>query len=187
MDYPWRKLQLAELARPSSLAAIPNWNKTAAGFAADRGAAQVQEQQTANLEQRRTDTLNEKSRQFNLDIGEKDRQFNQDIGEKNRQLEMKLADDRRYMDDWEKQNKWATAIGVMNLATQGVSALDQAKKLDAQQALQKRLADLYQQQVDMTKQYTLQDLANIRKRFPAVQRPDVSLYDVRSDNAGLRL
>jgi hypothetical protein len=142
MNYPWRKLQLAELARPSSLAAIPNWEKTAAGFAADRGAAQVQEQQTANQEQQRTDILSEKSRQ----------------------QESKLADHRRYMDDWEKQNKWATAIGVMNLAAQGVSAWDQTKKLDAQQANQQKLMDLEQEKVD------LQRIAieNDRKRLQPV-------------------
>ena len=164
MDYPWRKLQLSELARPSSMAAIPNWNKTASGFAADRGTAQVQEHQAANLERERTDTLSEKSRQFNLNLGEKDRQFNLNLGEKDRQLEGKLADHRRYMDDWEKQNKWATAIGEMNLAAQGVSAWDQTKKLDAQQANQQRLYDLEQEKVDLQKIA----IENDRKRLQPV-------------------
>lgn len=181
-----RQLRQAAAA-PSSVRATPDLETAATAYMAGLAASQ----QTADAQAKKTDlqeaNLAEKARQFSATLAEKARQFDSTIQKEDREFASKLADQRKYMDDWEQQNKWATAIGVMNLAAQGVSSWDQTKKLEAQQSKQQQLIDLTQQQVDMTKRYNLQDLANIRKQYPGKSAPDVSLYDRRTNEANLRL
>lgn len=175
------------MAAPSSVRATPDLETAATAYMAGLAASQ----QTADAQAKKTDlqeaNLVEKARQFSATLAEKARQFDSTTQKEDREFASKLADQRKYMDDWEQQNKWATAIGVMNLAAQGVSSWDQTKKLEAQQSKQQQLIDLTQQQVDMTKRYNLQDLANMRKQYPGNQRPDVSLYDRRTNENNLRL
>lgn len=55
-----------------------------------------------------------------------------ELAEKSRQFDAGLAQARDYMDQWEKQNKWATVIGVGNLAAQGLGMYAQDKSIKAQ-------------------------------------------------------
>lgn len=149
------------LAAPSSVRATPDLETAAAAYMAGRAASQreaqaqalktgLQEAGLAEKARQFSATTAEKARQYDATEGEKSRQFNATTQQKDTEFASKLADQRKYMDDWEKQNKWATAIGVMNLATQGVSSWDQNKKMEAQQAIQKKLIDLQSEQINLS-------------------------------------
>jgi hypothetical protein len=138
------------LAAPSSVSATPDLETAAAAYMAGRAASQREAQAQALKTGLQEAGLAEKARQFSATTAEKGRQFDATSQQKDTEFAGKLADQRKYMDDWEKQNKWATAIGVMNLATQGVSSWDQNKKMEEQQAIQKKLIDLNQQQLKAT-------------------------------------
>lgn len=163
------------LAAPSSVSATPDLETAAAAYMAGRAASQREAQaqalktglQEAGLAEKARQfgaTTAEKGRQFGATEGEKSRQFNATSQQKDTEFASKLADQRKYMDDWEKQNKWATAIGVMNLATQGVSSWDQNKKMEGQQAIQKKLIDLQSEQVNLS-QIALDEARKKAKKF----------------------
>jgi len=149
-DILYRRAQLRALAQPSSVRANPDLETAAAEFAAGQGATQASPAEQAGLERRRTAALSER-----------DRQFDARISERERQLDAGLDELDRYMDTWEKQNKWATALGVMNLATQGVSAWSQDQALERQEAMRLKQQETMDQ---MVKQTQLANLAQ-QKRF----------------------
>jgi len=118
---------LRKLSAPVSVAALPQLSETAAAYAADRAKAQADDLATARTVQYQSDVLAQKDRQFYA----------------------QLAEHQRYMADWEKQNKWATAIGVMNLAAQGAAAWDLTQKQKQQEALQLKLIAQDQKRLEM--------------------------------------
>lgn len=146
-DILYRRAQLRALAAPSSVRAIPDLESAAAEFSAGQAATQAAAAEQRGIERQREDVLTERGRQFDSRLTERDREF-----------AAQIADHQRYMDIWEKQNRWATALGVMNLAAQGLSAWDQSKAQDRQ-------ADaVLKQQETLEKMLSLSRIANTEQR-----------------------
>lgn len=59
---------------------------------------------------------------------------NKKLAERSRQSDIEMARAKDYLSTWKSQNKWATVIGVGNLALTGMGAIAQTKSLARQEA-----------------------------------------------------
>lgn len=103
--YNYRKAVLHEMAAPSSVAAIPDVTDATASHAAAVGSAAAQ---AAALKA--------------------------DVAYGENRLAQKLDLDRRMLDTWGQNNKWATAIATANLGIQAMGIPAAQKTLERQQA-----------------------------------------------------
>lgn len=122
--YDYRRAILHEQAAPSSVAAVPNLADITQQYAAAQGRIAAQSQALKSDVGFSEKKLSEQSRQFTTKLTESDRQFT-----------TKLDMDRQMLENWGKQNKWATAIAIANLGLQGLAIPAQAKTREKQDAI----------------------------------------------------
>ena len=144
--YNYRRAVLHEEAAPSSMAATPNLAEIAGEYAAGQARIAVQDEALKSdvafagkklTEQGRQTTgkLAEQGRQFKGNLAEQGRQFTGKLTEQDRQFQDKLDMDRKMLDTWATQNRWATTIAIANLGIQGLAIPAQIKKQDRQDAI----------------------------------------------------
>jgi hypothetical protein len=127
--YDYRRAVLSAEAAPSSVAATPNLADLTQQYAAARGKITAQSQALKSDVDFSEKKLAEQGRQFATKITENDRQFM-----------TKLDMDRKMLDTWADQNRWATAIAIANLGLQGLAIPAQTKRQDQQDAILREIA-----------------------------------------------
>ncbi|MCX5819734.1 MAG: hypothetical protein NT047_07470, partial [Deltaproteobacteria bacterium] len=133
----YRRAILHEQAAPSSVAAVPNLADITQQYAAAQGRIAAQSQALKSDVDFSEKKLAEQGRQFTTKLTENDRQF-----------AAKLDMDRKMLDTWGEQNKWATAIAIANLGLQGLAIPAQSKTREKQDAILQDFAASMKSNVD---------------------------------------
>jgi hypothetical protein len=161
----YRRAVLHELAAPSSVAAVPNLGEIASAHAAAQGKIAVQDQALKS------------------DISFAETK----LTEQNRQFMDRLALDREMLADYEKQNKWATTIGIANLGVQALGIPAGMKTLEKREAAQKaitnRLDAAVSQRNDANLRMAAAEEERARKQAAANIEATRRLYRVNTGNA----
>ena len=146
---------LRRIARtPVSMQAVPDTSGVIRTYAAGEAEKATQEQDFANRLTIGEKALAEKTRQFDTNTAEKTRQFDTKTAEETRGLNANYRQAVDMMHTWEKQNKWSTGLGLLNLGVQGLSFAAQNVEL---KKTEEKAAELARK---LDEQITLSRLAN---------------------------